>query len=56
VAPVDQGVQLLDLWPGGWGEEPVVDYQQLHLDQDVEAASLVPGALRDRDPVEQFTR
>jgi len=55
VAPVDQGVQLLDLGPGWWGEEPVVDDEQLHFDEDIEVASLVPGALGDGDAVEQFT-
>ena len=35
-------------------EEPVVDDQQLDLDQRVEASFLVAGALSDGDPVEQF--
>ena len=53
-APVDQGVQLLDLRAARCGEEPVVDDQQLDLDEGVEAAFLVAGAFGDRDPVEQF--
>ena len=54
VAPVDQSVELLDLGLAGWGEEPVVDDQQLHLDQCVEAAFLVPETLSDAEAVEQF--
>ena len=54
MASVDQGGELLDLGPARRCEEPVVDDQQLDLDQRVEASFLVAGALSDGDPVEQF--
>ena len=48
------GVQLFDLLAARRGQKPVIDDQQLDLDERVEATFVLPGALGDGQPAEQF--